>query len=153
MAVKLETLAVAAADSRFTQLLSSRYAHVNKIRGERIAGARISAKQIANYIDHGAGAEIHESTVGLNADEETAFRRQPANYGLLPAKEVPGVRFTHDRMLIDEIRFNDTQRRARREIASWSRSTRLSAKGITNSGFEHGTVPRPGAPTGLQVTA
>ena len=66
MVVKLQALDLAATGSRFTALLSSRYADVNKIRGKRIAGARISAEQIANLIDHGAVAEVHQSKVGLN---------------------------------------------------------------------------------------
>ncbi len=92
MVVKLEALDLAAADSRFAALLSSRYADVRKIRGERIAGTKISAEQIANLIDYGAFAEVHQSTVGLR----------------LPAKDVYLVRFTRDGLILDEIYFDVT---------------------------------------------
>jgi hypothetical protein len=108
MVVKLEALDLAAADSRFTALLSSRYADVNKIRGERIDRARISAEQIANLIDHGAVAEVHQSRVRLNACEEVDFGRLPANYGRLPVKDVYRVRFTRDGLILDEIYFDVT---------------------------------------------
>jgi hypothetical protein len=108
MVVKLEALDLAAADSRFTALLSSRYDDVNKIRGERIVGARISAEQIANLIEHGAVAEVHQSKVGLNAREAADFRRLPANYGRLPAKDVYRVTFTRDGLTLDEIYFDIT---------------------------------------------
>jgi hypothetical protein len=106
MVVKLGALDLAAADSRFTELLSSRYSHVNKIRGERIAGARISAEQIANLIDHGAVAEVRQSKIGLNDVEADAFGRLPANDGLLPTKDVYQVRFTRDGLILDEIYFD-----------------------------------------------
>jgi hypothetical protein len=106
MVVKLGALDLAAADSRFTELLSSRYSHVNKIRGERIAGARISAEQIANLIDHGAIAEVHQSKIGLNDVQADAFGRLPANAGLLPTKDVYQVRFTRDGLILDEIYFD-----------------------------------------------
>jgi hypothetical protein len=108
MVVKLQALDLAATGSRFTALLSSRYADVNKIRGKRIAGARVSAEQIANLIDHGAVAEVHQSKVGLNAREADPLGRLPANYGLLPAKDVYWMTFTRDELTLDEIYFDVT---------------------------------------------
>ncbi len=101
MVVKLEALHLAAADSRFTALLSSRCDDVNEIRGERIVGARISAEQIANLIDHGAVAEVHQSTVALKG-------REKVDFGCLPVKDVYRVRFTRDGWILDEIYFDVT---------------------------------------------
>jgi hypothetical protein len=69
---------------------------VNKIRGERTAGARISAEQISNLIDHGAVAEVNQWQVGLNVSEEAVFRNLADNYGRLPVKDVFEVTFTRD---------------------------------------------------------
>ena len=134
MVVELEALELAAAGSRFTVLLSSRYADVNKIRGERIDGTRISAEQIANLIDYGAVAEVHQSRVGLNAREAAAF-------GRLPAKDVYRVRFTRDGLILDKIYFDVTPAGRAGPDRFVELFNRAARGGTAGNGFEHPVPP------------
>jgi hypothetical protein len=102
MAVKLDGIHFLAAGGRFREMLTSRYSEVRSFQSKRIAGAEISAEQIARLIDHGCVAEIYASTVGLSDRERDRDRD-----GRL-TKDVLAVRFKRNGMIFDEIEFNVT---------------------------------------------